>query len=189
MVETLLSLMLLWKVPEETDASKLARWRPLVEQVYEQCKRYEEETHVRAETCAVVAVNGVYWETGLQARLQTVPKAGPSGEECFFQLHRTAEQIPFERWRPVHPYGTRHGKDLRPCVEDGVRVFAYHMWRCHLDEEDLRGPDGRNKLWHLYSEYHRPTAECWRLSGLAPIRNRANMARRLLQKIPASTAR
>lgn len=189
--DALLELMLKFKMPKGSaeeglsDAEKRARWRPLVEGVYAQCQRYEEETKVKAETCASIAINGAYWETGLQQRLQLEPHTGPSGEECYFQLHRAAEAVPFERWRPVHEYGTRHGEDLTRCVEDGVRAFAYHLWRCHLDEDDLR-LDPVGKLWLLYSEYYLPTPSCRHYSLKGPIVNRSRMGARLIKRLPPS---
>jgi hypothetical protein len=187
-VETLLALMLEWKVPEESAESKLARWRPLVTKSYSECKKYEKRTGVTAETCAALSVNKAYWETGLQAFLQLEPKTGPSGEECFFQLHRTVAAVPFDEWRPVHEYGTRHGPDYTRCVEDGVRVLSYHLWRCNLTEQKLRGGDGRAQIWHLYSEYYIPSEGCRIFRGGAVVRA-SYMGRRLLKKMPLDEVR
>ena len=199
-VDALLELMLKFKMPQGsveeklTDAEKLTRWRPLVEKTYAQCKRYEKKTRIKAETCAAVAINAAYWETGLQQRYQLEPKVGPSGEECFFQIHRTAEQVPFDEWKPLHAYGTRHGLDYSRCVEDGVRILSYHPWRCRFDEAALRGPDNRWQLFRLYVQYYLPNPEC-RVNlnipskTLSLIRRRANMARRILKRLPADDFR
>lgn len=195
-VDAMLELMLGFKMPKGSveegldDRAKLARWRPLVEMTYEQCKRYAPKTRVKVETCAAIAINAVYWETGLQQRYQLEPKAGPSGEECWYQIHRSAEQIPFPDWKPLNEYGTRHGLDYTRCVEDGVRILSYHPWRCHLDESDLRGPDNRWGLMRLYVQYYLPNPECRvstkRISAdtFAILRRRATMARRIIERLP-----
>ena len=200
-VDALLELMLKFKMPkgsdEEklTDKEKLARWRQLVEKSYEQCKLYEPKTKVLAETCASVSINAAYWETGLQLKYQLEPKVGPSGEECFFQIHRLADQIPFDEWQPKHEYGTRHGPDYTRCVEDGVRILSYHPWRCHIDESDLRGPDGRRQLFRLYVQYYKPTPDCRiPLYSISPeayslLQRRAAMAKRILKRLPAENFR
>jgi hypothetical protein len=200
-VDALLELMLKFKMPkgsvEEglTDAEKLTRWRPLVVKTYAQCKRYERRTKVKAETCTAVSINAVYWETGLQQKYQLEPKVGPSGEECFFQIHRTAEQIPFDEWKPLHEYGTRHGLDYSRCVEDGVRILSYHPWRCHFDESKLRGTDNRYQLYRLYIQYYKPNPECRVPLYSIPakvhtlLRRRANMAHRILKRLPADAFR
>ena len=200
-VDALLELMLKFKMPKGSveeglkDSEKLARWRPLVEKTYAQCKRYEKTTKVKAETCAAVAINAVYWETGLQQKYQLEPKIGPSGEECWFQLHRTVEQVPFDEWKPQHEYGTRHGPDYTRCVEDGVRILSYHPWRCRFDETKLRGPDSRWQLLKLYAQYYRPRADCkMPLRGVSSetyvlLRRRAAMARRILKRLPADDFR
>lgn len=199
-VDALLELMLGFKMPKGSveegldDRAKLARWRPLVQKTYAECKRYEAKTRVKAETCAVVAINAAYWETGLQQRYQLEPKVGPSGEECWYQIHRTAEQIPFSGWKPLHEYGTRHGPDYTKCVEDGVRILSYHPWRCSLDEKKLRGPDNRWQLFRLYAQYYLPSPDCQiRLSvsaeAFALLRRRADMARRILKRLPAEDFR
>jgi len=200
-VDALLELMLKFKMPkgsvEEglTDSEKLVRWRPLVDKTYEQCKRYAKKTKVGAETCTAVSINAAYWETGLQQKYQLAPKVGPSGEECWFQIHRTAEQIPFDAWKPLHEYGTRHGPDYSRCVEDGVRILSYHPWRCHLDEADLRGTDNRQQLFRLYVQYYKPNPDCRIPLYSIPskvmnlLRRRANMARRILQRLPAEQFR
>ena len=200
-VDALLDLMLKFKMPkgsvEEklTDKAKLARWRPLVEKTYEQCKLYELKTKVLAETCASVSINAAYWETGLQQKYQLEPKVGPSGEECFYQIHRSADQIPFDEWKPRHEYGTRHGLDYTRCVEDGVRILSYHPWRCHLDEADLRGPDNRYQLYRLYVQYYKPNPDCriplYSISAEARalLKRRAAMAKRILKRLPADDFR
>jgi hypothetical protein len=200
-VDALLELMLKFKMPKGSeeeklsDQDKLVRWRPLVEKTYEQCKIYEPKTKVLAETCAGVAINAAYWETGLQQRYQLEPKVGPSGEECYFQIHRLAEQIPFDDWKPLHEYGTRHGPDVTRCVEDGVRILSYHPWRCHIDEADLRGPDSRHQLRKLYVQYYKPNPQCsiplYTISTKthALLRRRAAMADRILKRLPAENFR
>jgi len=181
-VDAVLDLMIKFKTPPESDDSKLERWTPLVDKVYDQCKLYEEKTHVSPKTCAAIAINAVYWETGLQQRFQDDPKSGPSGEECYFQIHRAASSIPFDEWRPVYEYGTRNGRDVTRCVEDGVRIFSYHLWRCGIDQEDLQG-DTIRKLWKLYSQYYLPDPNCRVMSTKRPVLNRAHMARRLLRRL------
>lgn len=199
--DALLELMLEFKMPKGSeeeklsDEAKLERWRPLVEKTYAECKRYEPRTKVKAETCAAISINAAYWETGLQLKYQLAPKVGPSGEECYFQIHRFAEQIPFDEWKPLHEYGTRHGPDVTRCVEDGVRILSYHPWRCHLDETDLRGTDNRMQIFRLYVQYYKPSPECGlRLTSLSKLeysllRRRASMARRILKRLPAEDFR
>lgn len=200
-VDALLELMLKFKMPKGSDEEKLtdkekrARWRPLVEKTYEQCKLYELKTKVLAETCAAVAINAAYWETALQQKYQLEPKVGPSGEECYFQIHRLADQIPFDEWKPRHEYGTRHGEDVTRCVEDGVRILSYHPWRCHIDEADLRGPDNYHQLFRMYVQYYKPNPDCRiPLYSISPeayalLRRRAAMAKRILKRLPASDFR
>ena len=200
-VDALLELMLKFKMPKGSDEEKLidkeklVRWRQLVEKTYEECKLYEPKTKVLAETCASVSINAAYWETGLQLKYQLEPKVGPSGEECFFQIHRLADQIPFDEWKPKHEYGTRHGPDYTRCVEDGVRILSYHPWRCHIDESDLRGPDGRRQLFMLYVQYYKPNPDCRiPLYSISPeayslLQRRAAMAKRILKRLPAENFR
>ena len=187
MIEALLALMLEWKTAPDTDKAKLDRYRPLITLIYRECKRYEKITNVRAETCAAIAGNTVYWETGLQPRFQLTRLSGPGGEDCYFQIGRSAQSIPFPRWKLQHKHGTRHGHNLEKCVADGVRILAYHLWRCHITEKKLRSSDNLAVLWKLYSEYYIPTPYCnvYRSIPGHPglMLRRVRMAKRLLAKI------
>jgi hypothetical protein len=187
MIDALLTLMLDWKTLPDTNEAKLARYRPLVTLAYKECKKYEKLTKVRAETCTALASNTAYWETGLNPAFQLTPLSGPGGEDCYFQIGRSAQAIPFPQWKLKHKHGTRHGVKLEKCVEDGVRILSYHLWRCHITEKKLRGPDNRAMLWKLYSEYYIPTPFCniYRSIPGHPglMLRRVDMAKRLLKKI------
>lgn len=194
-LELLLVMMLEWKVRfVDTDEAKLSRYRPLVTSMYEECKRYEKKTKVSAWVCMGLGSNTAYWETGLNPQFQLLPKVGPSGEECYFQIHRSVDQIPFDEWKPLHAYGTRHGENIVPCVQDGIRILSYHLWRCHYDEAKLTGTDGRYQLLKLYVQYYKPTPTCkipmYHLPSkvYALLQRRAGMAYRLLKKLEKANA-
>lgn len=179
--------MLEWKTVPDTDKAKLARYRSLITLTYRECLKYEKLTKVRAETCTAIAGNTVYWETGLNPRFQLVPLSGPGGEDCYFQIGRSAKSIPFPQWKLKYKHGTRHGPNLEKCVEDGVRILSYHLWRCKITEKKLRDSNNLSALWKLYSEYYIPTPYCniYREIPGHPglMMRRVRMAKRLLKKI------
>ncbi len=119
-------------------------------------------------------MNGAFWESALRYDVHTGELKGPSGEECLFQIHRQSSAVPFDKWRP-HPYGTNAGiENTSRCVESGVKIFMYHVWRCGLRLLET------HPLALLYSEYHQPS-NCKTLSGNSY--NRARMALRTLRKL------
>jgi hypothetical protein len=190
MIEALLALMLEWKTIVDTDEAKLSRYRPLVTTSYRECERYAKKTKVSPWVCMALGSNTAYWETGLNPKFQLLPKVGPSGEECYFQIHRLADQIPFDEWKPLHAYGTRHGEDIGPCVQDGIRILSYHLWRCRLTEDKLLGTDNGYQLYILYSQYYLPTPDCkptfkkkMPKGHFGLLWRRARMAKRLLKKL------
>ncbi len=176
MIEALTMIALSFPVPQNDPelGSRKARIGNIATHVVKHCETYAPRARYPVDACAAVAMNGAFWESSLRYDVHTGERKGPGGEECLFQIHRLSSAVPFDQWRP-HPYGTNAGiENTSRCVESGVKIFMYHVWRCGLRLLEL------HPLALLYSEYHQP-GDCKTLSGNSY--NRANMALRTLRKL------
>lgn len=84
------------------------------------------------------------WESGglayeIHSGTRVVGRPSPFGDggraRCFFQMQKTASEVPFDKWRPFEAdeWIALSGLDRQAtqrCARAGVRAIAYHAWRC-----------------------------------------------------------
>ncbi len=154
------------------------------------------------------------WESGslayeIHAGTYVQGRPSPFGDggraRCFFQLQKTASLVPFDKWRPFEPdeWITLAGLDRQStqrCARAGVRVLAYHAWRCRKPLKDLfkngELTTAMDRRWFAAHVYHenwkpRPWGERCRRPRVDAV-DRANsytsFRRRLVSELDAARA-
>lgn len=154
------------------------------------------------------------WESGTLAyeihsgtRVQGRPSPfGDGGRaRCFFQMQKTASQVPFDKWRPFEPeeWITLAGLDRQStqrCARAGVRAIAYHSWRCRKPLKALfkngeltTTMDRRWFAAHVYHENWKPRS--WgerckrpRVQAVDRANSYTSFRRRLVRELDAARA-
>lgn len=92
------------------------------------------------------------------------PPLGDKGRAaCLWQMQISATQVPFDEWRPFEreQWATLVGTDrpsTRRCAQGGVRIIAYHAWRCQTPLRKFnKRTDHRWPAAHVLAEYNQPT--------------------------------